>query len=239
KNVESKFQDCTTLFQAHSRAMLHEVLVACLGHPGDIIRDESLVNPSKCSQDGEPGTYRVPEWISFIAPTEREAINRVVGLGSIYRRLREFSQPDYQVFCEGIATDRGVGGQKTPELYVRALKLGVEELLDEYAGRVAGVERDVMDDPTLTISRINAGLREFMGVLPAVGEFCEALAEPRAFGTTVLEMLHARSQYGSPDVRQRLDRLLWHCSQVLLNQIMAWVIHGMLVDPFHEFFIQH
>ena len=43
---------------------------------------------------------------------------------------------------------------------MRALKLGVEELLDEYADRVSELEREVMADPTLTVTRVYAGVRE-------------------------------------------------------------------------------
>lgn len=31
---------------------------------------------------------------------------------------------------------------------------------------------------------------------------------------------------------------MWHCSQVLLNQCVSWLLHGLLLDPFQEFFVQ-
>lgn len=31
---------------------------------------------------------------------------------------------------------------------------------------------------------------------------------------------------------------MWHCCQVLINQCASWLLHGLLVDPYHEFFIQ-
>lgn len=146
--------------------MLHEVLLALLGHPGEIIQEEpsAAIPGSKSSSSStisdvggssnNKASFRVPDTITFLAPTERAAINKVVGMGRIYRDLRHFvaAQPppsrsaDKAVLAEG--------------LYVRALKLGVAEVLDEYAERVAGVEKEVMTDPTLTLARVHAGVRE-------------------------------------------------------------------------------
>ncbi|CAM9656754.1 unnamed protein product, partial [Choristocarpus tenellus] len=229
--------------------MLHEVLVACLGHPGNIIRDEATHQESNSSSGVGNGTFRVPDRMTFLAPTEREAINRIVGLGSVFRYLRGFVRPLPRGEISGgdselIVEEASQCPERSPEkLYVRALKQGVEELLDEYAERVAAVERDVMKDPTLTLTRVNASLREYQAVLPAMAEFCEAAfakSSRRApmHPRPLLEMLYSRSQFGAPDVRCRFERLLWHCTQVLLNQIMSWVLHGLLVDPFSEFFIQ-
>lgn len=128
--------------------MLHEVILALLGHPGAIIQEEQAPRSSRTDAvDKAPtGTFRVPDSITFLTSTEREAINRVVGMGSIYRDLRCLVRP--------------VSGAQEGSLYRRALKLGVCEVLDEYAERVAEVERDVMADPTLTLARVYAGVRE-------------------------------------------------------------------------------
>lgn len=150
--------------------MLHEVLLALLGHPGSIIQEETVEAKSSGRGAGEDGgnsniRFRVPETITFLAPTERAAINRVVGVGKIYRDLRQFSTiqaPTWVVDCNS-ASKNGAGKLKSVKeegLYMRALKLGVEELLDEYADRVAELEREVMADPTLTVTRVYAGVRE-------------------------------------------------------------------------------
>lgn len=39
-------------------------------------------------------------------------------------------------------------------------------------------------------------------------------------------------------VRRQLCRLVWHCSQVLMNQCVSWLLHGVLLDPYQEFFVQ-
>lgn len=126
--------------------MLHEVILALLGHPGAIVQEEHASSTSY----PVASRFRVPDTITFLTPTEREAINRVVDIGSVYRDLRYFVRP--------IDGEKAV--QENDGLYIRALKLGVREVLDEYAERVAAVERDVMADPTLTLARVYAGVRE-------------------------------------------------------------------------------
>eukprot|EP00752_Nemacystus_decipiens_P015142 g13489.t1 len=233
--------------------MLHEVILALLGHPGAIIQEQAptVVASRDTGARGKNGavaataavaTFRVPDSITFLTSTEREAINRVVGMGSVYRDLRRFVQP---VLGHG----HGHGAQREGEeggLYLRALKAGVCEVVDEYAACVAGVEADVMADPTLTLARVYAGVREYQSILPAVAEACAAVTSSNTHthtsgglkGPQLLEALHERSHFGGPDVRRRLCRLVWHCRQVLINQCSSWLLHGLLVDPFEEFFVQ-
>eukprot|EP00903_Cladosiphon_okamuranus_P017746 g16336.t1 len=218
--------------------MLHEVILALLGHPGAIIQEQAAPTSSSAPRDAyikngkveaAAVTFGVPDTITFLTSTEREAINRVVGVGIIYRDLRCFVQPVY-----GAQQEKG-------GLYLRALKLGVCEVLDEYAERVAEVEADVMTDPTLTLARVYAGVREYQSILPAIADACATVAENDTSGCLkgpqLLEALHERSYFGGPDVRRRLCRLVWHCRQVLINQCSSWLLHGLLVDPCQEFFV--
>eukprot|EP00904_Undaria_pinnatifida_P009331 jgi/Undpi1/5528/HiC_scaffold_2.g00805.m2 len=225
--------------------MLHEVLLSLLGHPGSIIQEEEPTGSATSDGLKSGSTFRVPDTITFLTATERAAINRVVGIGSIYRDLRKFVTPRALLWEEGGCSASGVdasSGREGDGLYLRALKLGVVEVLDEYAERVAEVERDVMTDPTLTLARVYAGVREYTSVLPAVAEACVAVTgdqgRGRLKGPQLLEILHERSHFGAPDVRQRLRRLVWYCSQVLMNQCVSWLLHGLVVDPCNEFFVQ-
>lgn len=148
--------------------MLHEVLLALLGHPGSIVQEEPADPASERAHAFNPATFRVPDSISFLTLTERAAINRVVNLGSTYRSLRHFVKPQ-AIHWAGVDTEGArPGGGEDAGLYIRALKKGVEEVLDEYAGRVAEVERDVMADPTLPFARVYAGIREVMDITPNV-----------------------------------------------------------------------
>lgn len=143
--------------------MLHEVLLALLGHSGSIIQETERTKETKGLSKT---TFLVPDSISFLTATERAAINRVVGLGSTYRDLRRLVRPHPLNEAVGVTlpSEEDVADSNGEGLYVRALKLGVEELLDEYGGRIAEVEMDVMADPTMTLARVHAGVREVRAV---------------------------------------------------------------------------
>ncbi|CAM9312401.1 unnamed protein product, partial [Hapterophycus canaliculatus] len=83
---------------------------------------------------------------------------------------------------------------------------------------------------------------QYQTVLPAIAEACAIVtggANSEALkGPQLLEAIHEMSHFGPPDVRRRLCRLVWHCSQVLINQCASWLLHGLLVDPSREFFVQ-
>lgn len=143
--------------------MLHEFILALLGHPGEIIQEEPTNISSKQAGQAATGRFRVPDTITFLTSTEREAINRVAGMGSTYRDLRYFVRPQALAWKKGASSV--CGAEEKGGLYLRAFKLGVCEVLDEYAARVAEVERDVMADPTLTLARVYASVREVSHVL--------------------------------------------------------------------------
>lgn len=160
--------------------MLHEVLLALLGHPGSIVqeilvtrrpdhRDDSNDNIFGSAKHSSSKmtccrSFGVPESVTFLTATERAAINRIVDMGRIYRDLRQFVRLPPLLWAreDAAAVGNHAAGLMGEEdgLYMRALKNGVVEVLDEYARRVAEVEMDVMADPTLTIARIHAGVRE-------------------------------------------------------------------------------
>lgn len=139
--------------------MLHEVILALLGHPGSIIQEAKEPNATHGLSNI---TFRVQDSITFLTATERAAINRLVGVGSTYRDLRRFVRPHPLNWVADASSPhkKDLSDSNGEGLYVRALKLGVEELLDEYGTRIAQVESDVMRDPTSTLARVHAAIRE-------------------------------------------------------------------------------
>lgn len=184
--------------------MLHEVLLALLGHPGSIIQEEPASPASEDARAFNPATFRVPDSISFLTPTERAAINRVVNLGSTYRSLRNFVRPQAVPWTGTAKKDGGSRsrGGDDAELYVRALKRGVEEVLDEYAERVAEIESDVMADPTLPLARVYAGIREVRDITPGVLVFMIVLpVDPSVLRLAILKICgccYLGTQHDSP-----------------------------------------
>lgn len=63
-------------------------------------------------------------------------------------------------------------------------------------------------------------------VLPALHELAAAQDRmslgPAFSAADLINALHLGSRSGLPAVRQTMGRLLWHCNQVLMQQLAAW-----------------
>ncbi|CAN0112703.1 unnamed protein product, partial [Phaeothamnion confervicola] len=204
--------------------MQHEILAACLGHTGDII-------------PGGRSGFTVRPGVHFLSVSEQQAINRIARLGGFFSFLERFaSDGGAASFSHGIGDDGG--SDKDRGLYLRALQYGVQSLLDEFASAVVALEREAMLDPTLPVSYINGALREYQLVLPAVAAVCQRAVRERLRGARILELLHTSCQSGMPAVRASVERLTKCCLQVWYNQSVAWLLHGILMDPYEEYFVQ-
>jgi Gamma tubulin complex component N-terminal len=179
--------------------MQHEVLAACLGYPGNIIRDEEKVS----------GAFRVSAAAanSFLSKAEVEIINKTVKLGFQYRLLQRFSkgQPLQHTAAAAPTAQRD-------SLYLRALRAAVEEVLIEYGSRVARTEQELLQDSSLPLSYIYHSLRDYLPGFEAMAAVCQSAQTVR--GGQLLLLLYSQSRFGAPAVRARLLRLLWHCHQV-------------------------
>lgn len=54
----------------------------------------------------------------------------------------------------------------------------------------------------------------------------------------MLILLFEMGRSGLPVLHSCMQRLLWHCNQVLYKQLSAWMVHGLLLDRTQEFFIR-
>lgn len=59
-----------------------------------------------------------------------------------------------------------------------------------------------------------------------VGEQAAAAVGPLQHrGAALINTLHGGTRCGLPAVRQAMARLLWHCNQVLMQQLAAWWVN--------------
>ena len=158
--------------------MQHEIILALLGCPGDIVNDD----------------FRVNEAVGFVALAEREAINNIVVLGRCYEFILGFI--DIDLAFEHSA-DRG--------LYCMALKNGLEEQLEEYRALVTATESDMIADER-PLSHIQFKLREaqYHLTLPALMRVVELVTRPRRpiHGAHILELLHEEIASGPVAVKR-------------------------------------
>eukprot|EP00586_Coscinodiscus_wailesii_P013911 CAMPEP_0172498172 /NCGR_PEP_ID=MMETSP1066-20121228/110372_1 /TAXON_ID=671091 /ORGANISM="Coscinodiscus wailesii, Strain CCMP2513" /LENGTH=143 /DNA_ID=CAMNT_0013271355 /DNA_START=218 /DNA_END=646 /DNA_ORIENTATION=+ len=105
----------------------HEILFALLGHPG------SLFSPPTPSSKSDPDlAYRcTPLLRSLLTPSEITHLERTISHAHLIPPLQNFADA---------AADADAG----ESLYLRAVRRGVERMMDEYNDRVRDLERDVL-----------------------------------------------------------------------------------------------
>jgi hypothetical protein len=168
--------------------MQHEIIMALLGCPGD------LINRSANKEGREP-SYKVDEQFSFLSQAERQAIDQVVGIGASYEVLLSFVDGaecfdangynnEQTVFHDGLVdieykinTYGGMANNEKDGLFGRALKDGLEEQLNEYREFIVKCEDELMKDQTLPISHVKYQLKisHFQIILPALSNFIISL----------------------------------------------------------------
>jgi hypothetical protein len=154
--------------------MQHEVVLALLGCPGDLIRE---------SDQG----YEVDPKASFLSGAERQAINQVCRLGASYAAVTAF------VDAEDHAGDALSSRPRADGLYCRALKNGLEEQLGSYRDACVGLEAELLAGPALPISYVRFKLHaaHYHLIMPALARLvATAMHEGAVRGAQVLGILH-------------------------------------------------
>ncbi|KAF3784069.1 Gamma-tubulin complex component 4 [Nymphaea thermarum] len=218
--------------------MLHEVLLALLGHTGDFVikqKDESGKVVFKLAPD-----------LAFVQPSERDVIERLVCLGLYYRKLTEFvaksRNPNVAWITYGNVQNQAPVSlkveNKMPSVYRKAIANGVAEILSVYRSAVLQVEQQVLADPVPILATVTKGLYEFDMLLAPLSEFVVEIECNDVRGGQLLNLLYKRCHCGVPELQACMQRLLWHGHQVMYRQLAAWMVHGLLQDQYGEFFIR-
>ncbi|KAM1257364.1 hypothetical protein ACFX15_030720 [Malus domestica] len=221
--------------------MLHELLLALLGYTGDLIIDDREHSKSlgiDAPISSSP-TFKLASDISFIQPSERDLIEKIITLGFYYRELDRFS-----VRCRNLSWIRSANASpaasdtEKPSVYRRAIANGIVEILSVYRSAVLHIEQKLLADSVPILATVTQGLNKFFVLLPPLYELVLEIERDDIRGGQLLNLLHKRCHCGVPELQTCIQRLLWHAHQVMYNQLAAWVVYGILQDQHGEFFIR-
>ena len=197
-------------------ALAHELLFALSGYAGDVIIERD-------------GAFLVDPGADFIDRSDRALMNRLVTCGALYRTIIDFAATEH---------DPGVG------MYHRALCIGIEaDVLAPYRAEIVAAEREYVLDPDLPLAHLHELVHRHVAVFRHLAKFIEEHASGAARsvlgGAAMMDLLHEHANSsGVPAIHACLGALFRRCYAVMVNQIVAWAVHGNIVDPNGEFFIQ-
>ncbi|KAF4364449.1 hypothetical protein F8388_007026 [Cannabis sativa] len=231
--------------------MLHEILLALCGYTGDLIIDQrehcnslGISLPSDAPVADEP-TFKLAPDISFLEPSERDQIERIVTLGFYYRELDRFSVKSRNLswIRSGnvnplVTSELSKGKTGRQSVYRRAIANGIVEILSVYRSAVLHIEQKLLSETVPILATVTQGLNKFFVLLPPLHELVLEIERDDIRGGQLLNLLHKRCHCGVPELQTCIQRLLWHGHQVMYNQLAAWVVYGTLQDHYGEFFIR-
>ncbi|KAK4482173.1 hypothetical protein RD792_009314 [Penstemon davidsonii] len=232
--------------------MLHELLLALLGYTGDLIIDERehqhtlRVNLSPDAPLADGPTFRLAPDISFIQPSDKQVIERIITLGFYYRELERFAAKSRNLSWIrssnesplSRATELLKGEKANPSVYQRAIANGIVEVLSVYRSAVLHIEQKLLSDSIPILATVTQGLNKFFVLLPPLYELILEIERDNIYGGRLLNLLHKRCHCGVPELQTCIQRLLWHGHQVLYNQLASWMVYGILHDQYGEFFVR-
>lgn len=205
--------------------MLHELLVALSGVSGSIFVDKELQG------------FQVVANLPFLHPSEVEILNRLCKLGSYFKQFELFIR-SYSVLLPGNCTnDDTDDSQSLSGLYLQALCTGLDNTLDSYRNTLLALEQEILKDVHIPITRLQHKLEEYQLLFPALASMLEEIKMKKAKGCLILEILHKHCSNGIPVVKEAFLSILHVCHGVMYKQLSAWLLHGLLLDYYDEFFI--
>jgi len=116
--------------------------------------------------------------------------------------------------------------------------MGLEEVLSAYRKDILSIEHDVLRDPGLPVAYLQSKLQDYELVFTSLHNLVIDIDNNNLQGGELLTEVHRASVCGWPKVEAVMLRILFLCNTVWYNQIVAWMVHGLLIDKHEEFFIQ-
>lgn len=197
--------------------MFHELLLALQGCTGSIFVEKD-------------GNIEVIKGFSFIHPAEEKILDKLCHLGAAYRRLEQFINKHKFVDC-------GESSEGLYGLYLCAFCGGLDKVLNPYREELLKLEKDVLEDPHFSLIHF-LRLEEYQLLFQVLTDMTSKIESHNVHGCGILELVHTHSRSGITVVEASLNKILHECHNVMYKQLIGWMLHGMLLDPYKEFFVQ-
>lgn len=203
--------------------MLREVLLALLGHTGDlVVVDGTTTNAA----------FKLVD-VPFLHPAEKQAISELVQLGAAYRYFGDALSRHQQ----SAASARRRASGSEPSVYAKALCTAIDSYCDEYRAAVLSIEGDVVRDRHVSLSHLRQALEDYLVVFPVLHDILQRVEQTKLRGGAIVDLLYRESSSGVPPVRAVVSVLLRACMRLMYRSLRLWLSQAVVNDATGEFFI--
>ena len=200
--------------------MLHDLLFAMCGNSGVIFKELSF------------GKLEIIAGLPCISPNEETAINHLLVLGSQYLLFQRFKDAHLLLTNSHHTSDGLKKG-----CYLKALCLGIDNVLFNYRQSLLKLEKDILADSNLSLLHIQQETEKYHTLFAALSDVISTIRTRKSHGCQILSIMHRASCSGNPLVKEVMLKILSQCHDLMYNQLSSWLFYGLLVDRFDEFFI--
>lgn len=202
-----------------------------VGRDGDEVDDEPEVTLKlkfmTNRENGKDGNREIS------SPT-KDLIHRLVELGRLYRRIKEFQE----------STSGGEG----EGLVMQSLKHFISKELSDYYRLIAILEDSLngslssaestfsTSTSRLTLKRILIFTEKVSLRFRLISTLIESCKNSK--GGSLISLIHSYTFNGDPFIRSFTSNLLEEVSRPFLDIMNRWIYEGELIDPYEEFFVQ-
>ncbi|KAJ1973825.1 hypothetical protein H4R34_004944 [Dimargaris verticillata] len=233
--------------------MLHELLFALSGHPGEVFVKTT-------------DTFQVSPHFPFLHPSERATLDDILQVANAYYEIRQFTDQPIPTDGKGTSStsvEHHGPSTRADSLYLVALQRGLRHyVLQPYEQALVALEKQILSEELYVrsatpLSYIHSQVRPYdllftntmrligrirtshqtSGIDNAVLTFDTDLPASPIRGARVLDALHSACRSGVPVVTATMKLLYDHCVHIFWRQALAWMGYGTLVDPNGEFFV--
>ncbi|KNE59466.1 hypothetical protein AMAG_03744 [Allomyces macrogynus ATCC 38327] len=233
--------------------MLHELLVAMAGVPGDIFVPFPRAPAT-------PTTFAVRQDFPFLHRAERATLDKLAQLGFWCREVSAFvdrearlglllAAPTTATNFSGVplAARRAEPGEFGSGAYSAGLAAGLRTVLDQYLALVDDTETELLNLHDLaaeTRTPVTALLVTFSESRVILDSMHSLVAEytanrERYYGCRVLDLVLPRTLDGRPYVAAAMRRVAHQCLTVFFNHLSSYLLCARAHDPRREFFVVH
>ncbi|KXZ48724.1 hypothetical protein GPECTOR_25g307 [Gonium pectorale] len=208
--------------------LIDELLLALVGIHGDTFVDPDDARAPTERDDDQwqlPGPGSCSVYLSadltWVSQPDREVLSELLRLGFHFKCLSVFVEWEVAPW----ATEEWTSRTRPPSIYRRALASGLTEVLDDYRVAVLELQAELRAAEVPALPTILHRMWEYTEVLPALHALA-AIHDKRGPSFSSADLINSLASQsrscGSPSLGHCLTRLLWHCNQVMLQQLAAW-----------------
>ncbi|XP_034247180.1 gamma-tubulin complex component 4 [Thrips palmi] len=204
--------------------MLHELLLSLRGFPGGLL-DTAI---------------EMVEVSAFIHPGERGLIEKILKIAAEYRQLRNFVEvhKDQTRVLKPLPYQNDPKEALKPGLYLQAFCYGIEEALVPYHKEIVQLESRFLSDPHCSLIYVLYRVTPYGTLFQALNTLIREVTTQKLHGCQLLQLLYQNLVTAVSEVEEALKKILLRCHTCFFKQLSSWVLHGVLKDSLHEFFIQ-